>query len=77
MPQTITDRIYLRPPVDIDALLDALYEACADVGTVATGNSETIANSIKGATAKEIDENWARATARRNGLFRGRSRSSA
>jgi hypothetical protein len=57
----MTDRTYPRPAVSEDALLDALYEAGADRGTVGTGNPNMIGISIDGATEAEIDAIWKRA----------------
>ncbi len=60
----MTDRTYPRPAVELDALIDALYEAGANSGTVGTGNPDMIEISIEGAPAEEIDAIWEKATAR-------------
>ena len=61
----MTDCIYPRPTdVDLDTLLDALYGAGADGAIVGTGNPETIAISIDGASTQEIDTIWSRAPGR-------------
>lgn len=57
----MTERTYSRPAVDLDVLLDALFEAGAEAGTVGTGNPNWIGISIAGATAEEIDAIWERA----------------
>jgi len=57
----MVDRIYPRPSVDLDALLDALCEAGVDKGTVGTGNPAMIGISMHGATSDEIDTIWDRA----------------
>jgi len=57
----MTARTYPRPAVDLDALMDALFEAGADTGTVGIGNPDMIGISLEGASAKEIDAIWERA----------------
>lgn len=58
----MTDRTYPRPAdIDLDMILDALYEAGADQGIVGTGNPDAIGISITDATAEEIDAIWYRA----------------
>ncbi|MCZ4366633.1 hypothetical protein [Sulfitobacter dubius] len=57
----MTDRTYPRPAIELDALLDALFEAGADTGTVGIGNPDLIGLSIDGATEAELDAIWERA----------------
>ena len=57
----MTDRTYPRPAVDLDALLDALYEAGADAGTIGIGNPDMIGLSIEGASEADLDAIWERA----------------
>lgn len=60
----MTDRIYFRPDISLEVLLDALHEAGADRGLVGTGDSSVIAISISDASDLEIDDIWNRALGR-------------